>query len=100
MDVTELVRGMQVHGRMTTPAMTADELSGLLGDVEATTIERILETGASIDEVGEALSELEVEEAGEAPHAPSTARVVEVKRILEELVLAEREDEEGSRDRI
>ena len=99
MDVTELVRGMQVQGRMTRPAMTADELSGLLGDVEATTIERILATGASIDEVGEALSELELEEAGEAPHAASTTRVVEVKRILEELVLAEREDEEASRDR-
>lgn len=77
---------------MTTPAMTAEELTGLLGDVEATTIQRILDTGASIDEIGEALSELEEDDAGDVAHAPSSPRVLEVKRILEELADEDRED--------
>jgi hypothetical protein len=79
---------------MTNPA-TAEQLNGLLGEVDALVVERILQTGASYDEVAEALDALEDEAAdGELAHTPSSAKVAEVREILAELVLDDRHDAE------
>jgi len=65
---------------------THTQIVELLGDVDELYIRRIEDTGASIDEIGEALGDLEDEERlGESPRAPSTGRVAEVRAILTEL---------------
>ena len=55
-------RGVQWDGRMKAPA-TANEVNRILGDVDPLVVERILATGASADEISEALSEVEDEQA-------------------------------------
>lgn len=80
---------------MSSPVITADEVINLLGETEPFIVERILDTGASFDEVAEALSAIEDEDAnGELPHEPSSPRVFEVRRVLEELVMNEDTDQE------
>lgn len=70
------------------PPVTAEELSGLLGETDPAALERILETGASFDEVAEALGAIEDEDASaELHHAPSSERAAQVREILEALVL-------------
>ena len=82
---------------------TASDVNALLGDVDAVVVERILETGASAEEIGEALRGFEQERGfGEEPFAPSSSRVVEVRAVLDELSLfPDDEDEygEGAEDR-
>jgi len=76
----------------------ASEIELLLGDVNPSIIARILETGASIAEVDEALRAAEDEDAfGEEPRAPSTSRVAEVRAILEEVAIddARQHDEDA-----
>jgi enoyl reductase-like protein len=78
------------------PSTTAshDEVRELLGEVDDLTIERVVETGATIDEVAEALGQVEAEEDGEALEAmPSSSRVVEVRAILDELAREQEPDE-------
>ncbi|MGE5183259.1 MAG: hypothetical protein ACM31C_14415 [Acidobacteriota bacterium] len=66
-----------------------------LGDVDPLVVERILETGASAQEIAEALREsLEELGFGEESHEPSSPRVAEVKAVLDELVLADDEEDE------
>ena len=66
----------------------ASEIELLLGDVNPSVVARILETGASLAEVDEALRSAEDEEGfGEEAHEPSTSRVAEVRAILEELAV-------------
>ncbi len=80
--------------RATNPATAAD-VNRALGDVDPLIVERILETGASAAEIAEALREsLEEHGFGEESHAPSSSRVAEVRAVLDELVLADDEDEE------
>ena len=70
---------------MKNPA-TASEVNRLLGDADPLIVERILATGASADEIGEALREVEDERGfGEETHTPSSPRVVEVRALLHEL---------------
>jgi hypothetical protein len=71
----------------------AQEVSALLGDVDPLIIERVVETGASTDEIAEALSQLS-DEPFEARTAPSSSRVVEVRAILAEL-LEDTDDEDS-----
>lgn len=52
----------------------------MLDDVDDETVQRILETGASIDEIAEAMHLVENNVAG--AELPSTARVEEVREIL------------------
>lgn len=66
---------------MSTPARS-EEVSALLGEVDPLVIERVLETGASIDEISEGLR-LAADDAD--PTMPSTSAVVEVRGILYEL---------------
>jgi len=81
--------------RAANPA-TASDVGRLLGDVDPLVCERILETGASADELGEALRELEDEEGfGEEPREGSSERVATVRAVLYEL-LAEEEDDDRS----
>ena len=76
---------------------TASEIIGILGEVESLTLEKLLATGASVDEIGNAVAAIEDEDSfGEERHSPSTAREAEVRAILEELVfdgIDERESE-------
>jgi len=66
--------------------LTREELRDILGDEpEDLFLERIAATGATIDEVSEALNRLEAEESGdELDRTPSSAIVVEVAAILDE----------------
>lgn len=61
-----------------TPARS-EELRAILDDVDDAILDRILATGASIDEIAEALSLID-DQGGRA--APSTAHVVQVRAIL------------------
>lgn len=73
---------------------TASDVSRLLGDVDPLIVERILETGASPDEIDEALRETEDEGGfGEEQHEPSSPRVLEVRAVLHELAELEADDE-------
>ena len=72
-------------GGMKVPA-TANEVSRILGDVDPLVVERILATGASADEISEALSEIEDEHGfGEQAHHSSSPCVSEVRALLDEL---------------
>ncbi len=83
-----------VHGVHTVGGMThAQEVSAFLGEVDPLIIERVVETGASMDEIAEALSHLS-DEPLEARAMPSSSRVVEVRAILAEL-LDDTDDEDG-----
>ncbi|HET7504123.1 MAG TPA: hypothetical protein VFK02_24045 [Kofleriaceae bacterium] len=75
---------------------TYDQIVGMLGDVDPLFIKRLEDTGASVDEVGEALGDLESERDGGERRVASSSRVAEVRAILEEM-LAEDEDEEDGR---
>jgi hypothetical protein len=65
---------------------TTHEVEELLGDVDMFTIERILDTRATTDEIAEALADVEDEHRFGDRRAPTTPRVAEVRAILEELV--------------
>jgi hypothetical protein len=52
----------------------------MLDDVDDETVQRILETGASIDEIAEAMHLVENNVRGD--ELPTTARVEEVREIL------------------
>jgi tRNA(Ser,Leu) C12 N-acetylase TAN1 len=78
---------------------TAAELASLLGELEPGTLEKLLATGATLGEVAEAVSAIEDEEtAGEAQHAPSTAREAAVRAILEDRLLEEFEEQQTERE--
>jgi tRNA(Ser,Leu) C12 N-acetylase TAN1 len=80
-------------------AATASEIIDLLGEVEPLTLEKLLTTHATIDEVAEAVSAIEDEDAfGETHHAPSTPREAEVRAILEDLVFENVEEQESERE--
>lgn len=72
-------------------AATYEQIVAALGDVDDLTVRRILETGASLDEVGQALDLLEAERddtsriADASPLAVSP-RVATVRAILDELL--------------
>ncbi|MBA3540530.1 MAG: hypothetical protein H0T79_13050 [Deltaproteobacteria bacterium] len=71
---------------MPAPAASREEVVELLGEVDDLIVERVLETGASVEEIAEALDTFQDEhQFGEQPHTPSSTRVVEVRSILSEL---------------
>jgi len=62
-----------------------DELRPILSDIDDTTIARIVETGASVNEVAEAVSYLDAHENRESlVDEVSSPRVIEVRAILAE----------------
>lgn len=67
-------------------AATADEIGELLEErVDETIVERIANTGASLDEVSEAIDDLEYEARFGETRDSSSARVKDVRAILEEV---------------
>ena len=85
----QLVTGM----RATNPA-SADDIQRMLGEVDPLIAERILATGATADEIGEALREVEDEHGfGEATHFASSPRVAEVRALLDDLEVLDGDDE-------
>jgi hypothetical protein len=80
---------------MASPSVSAQDLRQLLGDVDDVFIERIVETEASLDDVVEALHDVEDErEFGEVPRVPTSAIAAEVRVILRELFAATKEEDE------
>jgi hypothetical protein len=87
---------MHPHGGMKSaiPA-NADDVQHMIGDVEPLIVERILATGASADEVAEAVRELEDERGfGETHHVPSSPRVAQVRAILDDCYVLDEPPEE------
>lgn len=68
---------------MPAPAASVAEVSELLGHADASLVQRVVDTGASIDEIGAAIANLEESH----PHTtvPASPRVAQVRRILEGL---------------
>jgi hypothetical protein len=90
-----VARHVQQIVDMTTPT-NAEQLTSLLGEVDPTAVARLLAIGASYDEVAEALSSIEDEDAyGELHHLPSSPKVAEARAVLEELVLDHTDDEDS-----
>ncbi len=84
---------------MPTNSATATDVNRLLGDVDPLVLERILETGASPDEIGEALRYVEDERGfGEEPHEPSSSRVAEVRAVLQEMSVLDSDIEPDEED--
>lgn len=81
---------------MSTPA-TAEQLRGLLGDVDPIAVERILATGATEDEIREAIAALDDLDAfGELSELPISPKVAEVRELLVTFVLDDRDEIEES----
>lgn len=57
----------------------------MLGDVDDTIAERIAGTGASVDELGAALDDLDHERRFGERRVPASAKIAEVRGILEEI---------------
>ena len=71
---------------------TPEEITALLGEhVDESIAERIAATGASIDEIGEAIDDLDYERSYGEPRESSSSRIEEVRTILEELSAKEAE---------
>jgi hypothetical protein len=70
---------------MPPPSASTEEVGELLGEADESVIERVVETGASIDEIAEALEDLEVERRSGPQRTPSSARILELRHILQDL---------------
>jgi hypothetical protein len=71
--------------RLTAMSASLDDLHRLLGDVDPLIAERIIATGASAEEIDEALREIQDEHGfGEIVHNASSPRVAEVRAVLED----------------
>ena len=65
---------------------TRADIRRILGDLDDLVVERMLETGASADEIAEAASVHRQDlDEGVVDYLPSSSRVVEVQSILVEL---------------
>jgi hypothetical protein len=73
---TWLAHAMHVWGGMLQTPAHSEEVRAVLAGLDDELIDRITGTGASIDEIGEAISLLE------SPATPSTGQVAEVCTIL------------------
>lgn len=71
---------------MTAPAATSEEVTELLGEhVDESIIERLVDTGATLEQIGEALDDLEHERRFSEPRTPSSTAVAAARAVLEEL---------------
>ncbi len=78
---------------------TAGDIVEILGDLEPLTIDRLLATGATSDEIAAAAAAIEEEDAfGEIHREPSSPREAEVRAILLELVFEDTEEQESERE--
>jgi len=74
-----------------TPA-TFDEIVQLVGETDPSTVRRIEELGATVDEIAEALGMLE--EQAEFAREPSSPRVAELRALLAEALPDESDGDE------
>lgn len=82
---TVVASSMQRYSAMPNPSASWDEVDELLGHADTRIVQEVVETGASIDEIGAAIDELEdVRRSGES-RVPSTPRVAQVRHILESM---------------
>ena len=71
---------------------TREDVQAILGDLDDLVIERIVESGATSAEIAEALAGVEeAQRVGEQP-MPSSAKVVEVRAILQDLATDDDDD--------
>lgn len=70
---------------MMSTSVSREEVADLLGDVDATVAERIAATGASVDELGAAVDDLDHERRTGERRVPASAKIAEVRGILEDL---------------
>jgi hypothetical protein len=69
---------------MSAPPATREEIVELIGEVDESFIDRIRDTGASIDDIAEAVDDLEGR-AAEQPYVASSTTVAAAHAILKEL---------------
>jgi hypothetical protein len=70
---------------MPSPPANLDEISELLGHADRSLVQEVVETGASIDEIGAALDDLEdIHRFGDS-RVPESSRIAQLRRILEPL---------------
>jgi hypothetical protein len=69
----------------TLPPASREEIAELLGEVDESYIDRVSDTGASVDEIGEAIDLVDDEQIMPR-RIPSSISVAAVQRILEELL--------------
>jgi len=70
-----------------TRSVSCQEVSDMLGDVDVDVAERIAGTGATVDELGAALDDLDHERRFGERRVPASAKIAEVRGILEEVEL-------------
>jgi len=76
---------MQPMWRMTSVPATANEVRDVLGDIDDLVVERVLETGASVEEIASAMASLEYQQVlGERSGESVTGPTLTVRAILEE----------------
>lgn len=67
------------------PSVSCEEVVDMLGQVDPGIVDRIVATGATADEVGEALDDLDHERRFGERRIPATCRVAELRSILDDL---------------
>jgi hypothetical protein len=68
---------------MTFSTASWDEVDEMLGHADTRIVQEIVETGASIDEIGAAIDELEHVRRSGQDLVPATPRIAQVRQILE-----------------
>lgn len=69
---------------MSTSSVSREEVADLLGDVNDDVAARIARTGASIDEIGAAIDDLDHERRLGERRVPASTKIAEIRGILEE----------------
>lgn len=62
-----------------------EEVTALLGDVDGDVAERIAGTGATLDEIGAAIDDLDHERRFGERRLPASTKIAELRGILEEI---------------
>ena len=73
---------------------TEADVRRLLGEVDPLTTARILAVSPSVDELDEAIRQIEDESGfGDEPHTPSSERVATIRSVLADMARTELEDQ-------
>lgn len=65
-------------------SVTREDLAELFGELDSSIAQRIAETGATTDEVGAALDDLDHERRYHERRIPVSAKIAEIRAILED----------------